>query len=216
MSQVATQVKKPDFPELRTTTGHIYTNCFVRKVEPDALTIRHSKGMARISFFALSSKIQSQYDFDPIAAAKKASVDEKTRRETKWKLFWHNQEYESEKSKQAAADKLYLKAKKTWIPIEATILEYKHGGAYISARRIVMVPTKTKSTLGFIKNGPPKKAFVPLNPGLIFIENPHAKIIACYGSKWEGYIESFSTKKVPSPSTGRVTIEVRRAVPRAK
>ncbi len=216
LSQEAKTPPQPDFAEIRTTTGKVYKNCFVKKVEPDALTIRHTKGMARISFFSLNKELQNKYNFDPITAVKKANLDEENRRKTHWKLFWEKQQYEASEANRVAAAKLYQKAKRTWHPIQGQIVRLQNGGAYINANRIVFIPTKMKSTLGFTVDGKPKKVITPMTPGLIFIQNPHGKITTAPGQKWEGYIEPFSTDKVANLSNGKETIPLWRAVPRKK
>jgi len=207
---------EPDFTELQTSAGKTYLNCFVTKIAADTLTVRHSKGMARISFFSLSKEIQNQYNFDPIAAVKKSNIEDKNRRDTKWKLFWEKQKHEATVANETAAKALYNEAKKSWHPIRAVILEFRDGGAYIRADRIVFVPTKKKSTLGFTVAGPPKMTIVPIKPDIIFIQNPYGKIAALKGRLWEGYMEPFSRGKIGNLSTGHISISVFRALPKVK
>lgn len=58
------------YPEIKTTTGAIYKNATVTKVEPDALTIVHSDGAAKIPFEQLSPELQKKYHYDPKLAEK--------------------------------------------------------------------------------------------------------------------------------------------------
>jgi len=203
----------PDFAKLSTKEGKVYKDCFVTRVEVDAITIRHSRGMARISLFSLSKELQDRYNFDPIAASRKADADEKIQRKTHWKLFWKKQKYEAAAAQKLAAAKLYQTAKQSWYPVEASIVKFKDSGAYVRARRILFLPTKVKSTLGFTVDGPPRRSTVPMSSGLIFIQNPFGKITALPGRKWKGYVESFPSGQAPNLSSGKEPVPRHRALP---
>ena len=57
-----------DFEKLETTDNKIYQKVTVRKIEPDSLLVEHLSGIARVSMFDLSEKIQKHYEFDRDAA----------------------------------------------------------------------------------------------------------------------------------------------------
>lgn len=54
--------------DITTKDGHSYRQCTIAKVEPDALRISHSDGVARIAYENLPSDFQKQY-FDPSKVA---------------------------------------------------------------------------------------------------------------------------------------------------
>ncbi len=58
------------YPLIKTTTGVTYKNCTVTKVEPDAITLVHSDGAAKIPFDQLSPELQKKYHYDPKLAEK--------------------------------------------------------------------------------------------------------------------------------------------------
>ena len=58
------------YPLIKTTTGVTYKNCTVTKVEPDAITLIHSDGAAKIPFDQLSPELQKKYHYDPKLAEK--------------------------------------------------------------------------------------------------------------------------------------------------
>ena len=80
--------------DIFTTDGHLYRQCEIEKVEPDALRILHADGAARIPYEKLPASLQKQY-FDPAkveayrqqfaqeqqAAAAKAAEAERLREE---------------------------------------------------------------------------------------------------------------------------------------
>lgn len=52
-----------------TTAGVVYTNARITRVEPDGISIAHSRGVAKLPFEILSPETQRQYSFDPTNAA---------------------------------------------------------------------------------------------------------------------------------------------------
>lgn len=58
------------FTELILNTGKVYRNAVVTRTEPDAITVRHAAGIARIPFESLPHEVQDDYGFDPEAAAR--------------------------------------------------------------------------------------------------------------------------------------------------
>ena len=49
--------------------GVTYTNAKITRVEPDGITLTHSRGIAKIPFQELSDEIQKAYNYDPAKAA---------------------------------------------------------------------------------------------------------------------------------------------------
>jgi hypothetical protein len=54
--------------ELTTLTGQTYKNCRVIKALPDAITVVHDGGVAKVSFENLSEAWRTKFNYDPIKA----------------------------------------------------------------------------------------------------------------------------------------------------
>lgn len=201
----------PVYPELRTSEGKVYTDCKVKKVEVDALIFEHREGMARVSFFDLDESIRDEYDFDPVAAMEKYKRDKAVQRELKWKRFWEKQKAESDRAERMAQAEFLKVVKTTWMPIEASVLGRQSGGLFVRAKRIKFVPTKTRSTLGFEIDGPPRKTLVPVGGGVIFIDSTEVS-----GERWLGYLEPQPNGTVAHPEFPQSTVPRYRAVPRSQ
>lgn len=52
-----------------TLSGSRYEKAIVTGLAPDAISVTHSSGVARIPFIDLSPEIQKQYGYDPLKAA---------------------------------------------------------------------------------------------------------------------------------------------------
>lgn len=55
--------------DITTKAGTTYTDCEVTKVESDKILVRHSGGLARISFEQLPSDLQIKYGYDAVKVA---------------------------------------------------------------------------------------------------------------------------------------------------
>ncbi|NQT91332.1 MAG: hypothetical protein HQ559_01125 [Lentisphaerae bacterium] len=51
------------------TAGEVFQDVTVKDVRPDGISVRHSKGLAFLSFDELSPDLRSAYNYDPSAAA---------------------------------------------------------------------------------------------------------------------------------------------------
>lgn len=191
--------------EIRTIQGAVYSDCQVLRVETDALLIRHRNGMAKVSFFDLDTDLRKRYGFDPVAGMKKRRTDLEQQRERRWEQFWEREKWESEKKSRQELEDFQAKARREWMPITARVLRRTDRGAFVQASRITFVPTKTKSTLGFEIDGPPKKQLVPFKPDVIFIE-----ATGIDGEFWQGYLDPVTRESI---SNGHdESIPVHRAV----
>lgn len=196
-------------PELRTKKGEVFYDCVVKRIEEDAVTIQHREGVARVSFFDLDERMQSDQEFDPVAAMKKYKVDRKNLRDLKWRQFWARQKYEAEVAEREEQSKFLQEVKTKWTPVEANVLETAPGGAFVRAKVITFQKTKTKSTLGFEREGPLRKSLVPFKPSVIFIT---ASGIS--GKIWAGYLEPAASGTRPHPLREFDRVPIYRAVAR--
>ena len=197
-------VKKPDFPELTTKDGRILRNAFVTAVEPDALLIRHEGGLARISLFELSPEIQARYDFDPVNALKVYQKNLEIDRERRKAQLLEAEKYRADAEKAQATRETLQMAKNEWIPVEATVSKITEAGALIHARRITMVPTKVRSTLGFLNDGPPERVLEPFSPRALLLKDPPVTLKR--GDLWKGYLNPVPDSFVIDPASGLPTI----------
>lgn len=200
------------FPsEFTNKKGVTFHDCEIKRVEEDAIIIEHQGGMARVSLFDVSKELQKKYDFDPVAAMEKYKRDIETQRKLKWKRFLEGQKHEAAMARAESKEKFAEKVKATWIPVVATVHELKNGGAFVSASQIKYVPTKTKTTLGFEIDGPPRKTLVPMSPNVIFIKAAGIKL-----PKWQGYLEPLAHESIPHPLIKDDEIPSYRAVARTE
>ncbi len=189
------QAQLDTYPEIITKKGAKYTACAVKRVEADALTITHSKGVARISFFDLDESWHRKYDFDPVAALQKYKVDKQQQRDLRWKQFWAKQKVEASRAQAHEKAEFKKKVLAEWIPVEAAVLGRNEKGIFAEALQIRMVPTTVKSSLGIERPGPPRKTLVPLTDGVIFIETTEVS----GANRWLGYLEPDPYRKVALP-----------------
>jgi len=59
--------------DITTTTGKVYKNASVSRVEPDGLMVKFSGGLVKIPFADLPKELQQQYHYDPEASQKYAA-----------------------------------------------------------------------------------------------------------------------------------------------
>lgn len=191
----AAGAEKPvDYPELKLKNGKTYLDCRVVRIEPDALLVQHRGGMARLSLFEMPEAIQKAHGFDPFAAMEHARAEMDRQRELRWKLFWEKQEYESGQARVAEQEAILREAAREWVPVEATILRRLDDGVVLaSCRRVAFEKTKTKSTLGFVIDGPPRRVLVDFGDGPLALRFavPIGDTPAS-GSVWKGYVHPVS------------------------
>ncbi|MCB1230005.1 MAG: hypothetical protein KDN19_07060 [Verrucomicrobiae bacterium] len=207
------------YDSLTAKDGTVYQDCKVIRAEPSALLVRHRGGMARLSFFDLPESVQQEWGFDPFAAMEHYKAENERERALRWKLFWERQEYESEQARIAAEEKLRDTAEREWIPVEGVVISRIEGGAAIVARcsRVTFQKTKTKSTLGFEIDGPPKRVLVPFAEKAVIL---HIAVPADHlppaGGKWRGYVDPIAEgggsyryrgSEIPADIYSAVTLE---------
>ena len=201
---VPESIKKPDFPELTTKDGRVFRNAFVTGVEPDALLLRHEGGLARVSLFELEAGIQARYDFDPVTALRAYQKNLETDRERRKTQLLEAEKFRAGVEKAQAAQETLQMAKIEWTPVEATVLKITDEGALIRAQRITMVPTKVRSTLGFLNDGPPERVLEPFSPGAVLLKDPPPSLKR--GHRWKGYLNPVPDGFVIDPASGLPTI----------
>lgn len=192
------QEAEVEFPsEFTTKEGETYFDCKLKRAEKDSLIIEHKAGLAKISLFDVSPELQKKYDFDPVGAMKRYRQEQQIQRDLKWKRFLEGQKHAAAVENEKNYEKFLEKVKVSWLPVEAKIYKRNSSGAFVRAKRIKFVPTKTKSTLGFEIDGPPRKTLVPMEPSVIFIEATKFT-----GPDWSGYLEPFAHGTVDSSDFG--------------
>ena len=58
-------VQSDNRPDITTLSGVTYIRCRVNRVEPDGISVFHSKGIAKIPFADLSEEYRKKYGYDP-------------------------------------------------------------------------------------------------------------------------------------------------------
>lgn len=180
------------YDELVTRDGSVYRECRVVRAEPDALLVEHTEGMARLSFFDLPERVQGEWGFDPFKAMEHFKAEKERERTLRWRLFWERQQHESEQAREADEERLRRLAAREWVPVEARILGRTADGESLVAicHRITFQPTKARSTLGSVIDGPPKRVLQAFAESPVVLrlavatENPPLA-----GDKWKGYLE---------------------------
>ncbi len=198
----------PDhYEKLTTRDGGVYKDCQVIRADPAALLVKHTTGMARLSFFDLSEEVQAEWGFDPFLAMKVFKAENERERALRWRLFWERQQYESDQARQETEQRLRDTARREWIPVEATVLariEDEDGPGFVAeCWRVTFRKTKTRSTLGFEIDGPPKRVLMPLREGAVILRpaissDPMPRV----GGAWSGYVDPDSEGKGSYPYAG--------------
>jgi len=194
-----------DFEELKTESGEVFVNVFVKRVESSALVIRHKEGIARVSLFDLSQSIQTKYNFDPVAAMKADLLHSAGELKRRKLLLLERQRREADLEKARAESDLIQLAKADWVPVEATVVEILNGSVVLEARRITLIATQTRSTLGFLKSGPPKKVLEPFTSDLLLLKEVvpsqnSGKLKP--GEIWKGYLNPVAEVHPAKLNTG--------------
>ncbi|MEX2579671.1 MAG: hypothetical protein WD342_11490 [Verrucomicrobiales bacterium] len=205
---------EPDFEVLESGDGTLLEDCRVMRVETDGLVLQHREGVAHVSFFDLPREVQERYDFDPVEALRAYKERTATERERRQRALLATEKRKAAEQRAAAEKERYEMARREWMPAEATIVETKDDGSYAKARRITLVPTKTVSTLGFEREGPPKRVLKSFGAGTVFLKL--SAPAANPGARWRGYIDPVSRGTVVDPASGLETVPVHHAVPRAE
>ena len=198
--------KGPDaYDKLTLRDGSVFEKCRVIRADPDALLVEHSRGMARLSLFELPASVQEEWGFDPFKATEYFKAETARQRELRWRMFWERQQYESEQAQQEDEQRLMATAAREWVPVEATVLKRLEGGSMVaSCKRVTFKKTKTKSTLGFEIDGPPKRVLVPFGDGPIVLRIAvSADSGEKSGSVWKGYVHPISEGQISYRSRGQ-------------
>lgn len=154
---------------IETLDQRSFAQCYLIRAEPDALLIRHSKGIARLAFTILDASLKEAFRYDPEEGFKAAS--EHYKKECYLQMLKFREE-ETVRAIRERVEKMET-AKSSWIPAEATVIQANKKGIYVSAMRIV-------------GNSASGKILKPFGPGCLFLpaSNPGLRP----GSLWKGYI----------------------------
>ena len=179
------------FEKLVTDDGVEYVDCEVVRVEPDALVVRHRKGVARLSFFDLPREIREAYQFDPFLAVEHFRKENERQRQLRWQGFWEKQRYEAAQAEKEANKRMIEDALSQWIPVEATVTRSADDRFLARCRQVIFVKTTKRSKLGFLVDGPPKRKLVDFAGGkpiwLRLAAQPERKL-PVRGATWKGYV----------------------------
>ncbi|MDF1739429.1 MAG: hypothetical protein P1U86_09745 [Verrucomicrobiales bacterium] len=146
-----------------------FDDCELVRAEPDALLIRHSKGIARLSFTILNSSLQEAFNYNPDEAYKSAYANyEKEQQLRKWK-FREEETVRAMRKMEVLSETI----KSTWIPVEATVIRSTNRGIYVAPLEIAC-------------NAPSGRILRPFGAGLLFL--PENSLDLRPGSLWMGYI----------------------------
>lgn len=185
------------YDKLSVKDGTVYRDCRVVKIEHDGLLVAHAGGMAKLSFFDLPESVQVEWGFDPFRAMAFYRENVEKERALRWRLFWERQHFESEQAKLEDSDRLWQKARREWVPVEAEVIQVVGEGRFLArCKRVTFQATKTKSTLGFIVDGPPKRVLVPLpgSPMILKLSVEGARTPS-RGTTWRGFVHPSSEGK---------------------
>lgn len=200
--------KGAEFPELVTKKGEVFREVTVLRAETDALLVRHEGGMARVSLFDLSPELQARYDFDPVVALKRYQEDLAIQRDQRKTALLKAEERRAA-AVQAEAQRERLEiAKLEWIPVEAKVIRVLEEGVLLRASRVQMIPTRVRSTLGFLNDGPPKRVLTAFSPRPVLLLDPPAGLRP--GQEWKGYLNPVSERFVIDHASGLPTIHAHR------
>ncbi len=206
-----------DFGELKTQHGEVFVNVTVKRIESNALVIQHRDGMARVSLFELSPSIQEKYQFDPIAAMKADLARKAEEKERLAVLLLENSRRQAALETARAESELIQMAKAEWVPVEATVIGIENGSVIVEAKSITLVPTQARSTLGFLKEGPPKRVLERFGRGPLLLDevvSPARSDNLKVGDIWRGYLNPIPEKQIPNPKFGTYHYPVHRGVAR--
>ncbi len=162
--------------ETATVPAHIETlderqfdDCRLIRAEPDALLIRHSKGIARLPFPVLDDELKKTFHYDPGKAYEAAYAHyEKEQQLRKWK-FREEETVRAMREHEAVMESI----KSSWIPAEATVIRTTKNGVYVTAMQI-------------IRNDGSGRILKPFGPGCLFLPENSSDLRP--GSLWMGYI----------------------------
>ena len=195
------------FESLRTDEGVEYLDCQVVRVEPDALVVRHRKGVARISFFDLPREIRETFHFDPFVAIEHYRQETERQREVRWQTFWEKQRHEAEAAEAEDRKKLIEEAYAEWIPVEAQVVRPVADGFLARCQRVTFEKTTKRSKLGFLVEGPPKRKLVEFaggSPILLRLVRRPGEDLPKRNTTWKGYVAPVAEPKAADPESAPV------------
>ncbi|MEM9016598.1 MAG: hypothetical protein AAGC68_06260 [Verrucomicrobiota bacterium] len=202
--------EKVSFPLLETSEGEIYRDVSVIRADEEGLVFKHEKGVARVSFFHLSSALQERFNFDPVTGMNAYQKNLERERRVRKERMLSEQKRLAALEEEAEKERLYETAQRDWYPIEATIVRSTKDGLYARVWRIIFIPTKEKSTLGFERDGPPRRTTQRYGDGKIFLKG--ATMDKKTAIRWLGYLDPSSSGFRIDPTTGKKTVPVHLAV----
>lgn len=155
--------------QIETLDQRSFDDCQLIRAEPDALLIRHKKGIARLSFSILDDTLKETFHYDPVKAYKASYAHyEKERHLQKWK-FSEEEAVRTMRKHEILTEVI----KSTWVPAEATVLRATDEGIYVAAMQIM-------------QNNDSGKILKRFGPSCLFL--PENSLNLRPGSLWMGYI----------------------------
>jgi len=124
--------KSDDRPDLTTRSGVTYKRCKVQRVEPDGISVFHSKGIAKIPFPDLPEEYQTKYGYDPQTAVEYSRNMAEARRHAaaRRQAQWKSQQDEAE-LRQAHKELVDLVAKQK-MAVAGDVLQVYKGGVLLN------------------------------------------------------------------------------------
>jgi hypothetical protein len=143
-------------PTVTTINGVTYERCKLKRVQPDGITIMHSKGIAKIPFIALSKEIQAEFKYDPSTSAKfqvdSAAAKSKYRKRLKQSEARKNAEQDHMAAEEAiAAAAKHLR--KRGLRLDGDVAQVLDDGILLKNATTVGLYTETVEQKGFIPLG---------------------------------------------------------------
>ncbi|MEC5126342.1 hypothetical protein VSU19_06245 [Verrucomicrobiales bacterium BCK34] len=154
---------------IETLDQRSFEACKLVRAEPDALLIRHSKGIARLPFALLNSSLKEAFNYDPDAAYEAAYAHYKKEQQLrKWK-FREEETVRAMRKMEVISETI----KSTWIPVETTVIRSTEKGIYVAPMEIG-------------SNDSSGRILRPFRDRLLFL--PENSLGLQPGSLWMGYI----------------------------
>ncbi len=121
-----------DRPDITTRSGVTYQRCKVQRVEPDGISVFHSKGIAKIPFPDLPEEYQKRYEYDPQEASEysRKMAEARRRAAARRQAQWEKQQDEAE-LRQAHKELVDLVAKQK-MAVAGEVLQVYKGGVLLN------------------------------------------------------------------------------------
>lgn len=138
---------------LTTLNGLTYSNCVLRRVEPDGISVKHQKGLAKLYFTELPDDLRDKYGYDP-AKAKDYAANVRQQQA----IYQRNQEGAREAARDAQVDADAKEARQKMLKliaskamkVDGTISQITEDGALIRGSTVPLQCQETVEMKGFM------------------------------------------------------------------